>query len=233
MLYHGCSYRVRENKSVDFRFIVLQLLVTLYVLYIFSYQPAWIHVLQLSVIYLHEAGHALAAIFTGGAALSLAVHDGLGGECETQGGSLIAVCLAGYLTTALIGALLLITSKNRTAGRIVSFTLFGGMLALFFVPHASGITARCAVFFCFLWFATGCVSTLMWPLGSLALRFLGTFLCLFSVFDVIYDCFGDSWSDAHAAAQALALPSETIALFFASVCILLFAASFLLSLPAD
>lgn len=79
---------------------------------------------QLFVTFIHEGGHALAAILTGGSVRSLSVAMDTSGLTETYiaEGSLIArlfVSSAGYLSAMAYGALMLILVRRTIAARAV------------------------------------------------------------------------------------------------------------------
>jgi hypothetical protein len=77
---------------------------------------------RLFVTFIHEGGHALAAILTGNSVHSLSVHlNGSGEVISTQGGFLsnIIVSSAGYLGAMLFGALLLVAVRRSVAARFV------------------------------------------------------------------------------------------------------------------
>jgi hypothetical protein len=74
---------------------------------------------RLFVTMIHELGHGLAAILTGGDFLRFEVTQYGAGRAYTAGGSRFAIIQSGYLGTALFGAaLLLLTHRTRQLGRI-------------------------------------------------------------------------------------------------------------------
>ncbi len=77
---------------------------------------------RLFVTFIHEGGHALAAILTGNSVRSLTVHlNGSGEVIPTQGGLLssLLVSSAGYLGAMTFGALLLVAVRRAIAARFV------------------------------------------------------------------------------------------------------------------
>lgn len=85
--------------------------------------------LRLFVTAIHELGHGLAAILTGGSFLHFEVGRYGAGLAYTRGGSPFIILQAGYLGTALFGAgLLLLTHATRRPGPIA--IALGGLLAL-------------------------------------------------------------------------------------------------------
>lgn len=85
--------------------------------------------LRLFVTMIHEMGHGLAAILTGGSFLHFEVGRHGAGLAYTRGGSPFVIFQAGYLGTALFGAgLLLLTHVTRRPGPIA--VALGGLIAL-------------------------------------------------------------------------------------------------------
>ena len=71
---------------------------------------------RLFVTYVHEAGHALAALLTGGEVLGFAVSANGSGVAGTAGGTRAIILPAGYIGAALFGSLLFYVI-NRFPGR--------------------------------------------------------------------------------------------------------------------
>lgn len=63
--------------------------------------------------FLHEAGHALASLASGGTVESFVVQPSGGGFARTDGGYLPLVMTGGYLGTTLAGSLLLMLNASR------------------------------------------------------------------------------------------------------------------------
>jgi hypothetical protein len=77
---------------------------------------------RIFVTFIHEGGHALAALLTGNSVASLSVHmDTSGLTYTSQGGlfSQIFISSAGYLGSMIFGALLLALIRKAVAARIV------------------------------------------------------------------------------------------------------------------
>lgn len=77
---------------------------------------------RIFVTFIHEGGHALAALLTGNSVASLSVAMNASGETYTTQGGLISQVLissAGYLGSMAFGALLLILIRKGVAARIV------------------------------------------------------------------------------------------------------------------
>src|ERR1700692_228592 len=88
---------------------------------------------RIFVTFIHEGGHALAALLTGNSVQSLSVAmNGSGETYTTQGGvfSQMLVSGAGYLGAMTYGALLLILIRRAVAARIVLIGSAAVVLAL-------------------------------------------------------------------------------------------------------
>ena len=107
---------------------------------------------RLFVTFIHEGGHAIAALLTGNSVGSLSVAINASGETYTTKGGVISqtlVASAGYLGSMAYGALLLVLIRKAIAARVVlvgsavvimALTIIYGLLAPIFTWEAlSGI----------------------------------------------------------------------------------------------
>src|SRR6476620_3400344 len=86
---------------------------------------------RIFVTFIHEGGHAIAALLTGNSVSSLSVATNTSGETYTTQGGLISQVLissAGYVGSMAFGALLLILIRKSVQARIV--LLGSGVLVL-------------------------------------------------------------------------------------------------------
>jgi Peptidase M50B-like len=77
---------------------------------------------RIFVTFIHEGGHAIAALLTGNSVSSLSVATNASGETYTTQGGLISqvfISSAGYLGSMAFGALLLILIRKAIAARLV------------------------------------------------------------------------------------------------------------------
>lgn len=94
---------------------------------------------RIFVTFIHEGGHALAALLTGNSVASLSVAPNASGETySTQGGliSQVFISSAGYLGAMVFGALLLILIRKAVAARIV---LLGCAIFIFALTMIYGL----------------------------------------------------------------------------------------------
>lgn len=102
---------------------------------------------RLFVTFIHEGGHAIAALLTGNSVESLSIATNASGETYTsQGGTIsqIFVASAGYLGAMTYGALLLVLIRRSVAARVVligSAGLIFGLTLIYglFKPVLSGV----------------------------------------------------------------------------------------------
>src|SRR5678815_5980916 len=86
---------------------------------------------RIFVTFIHEGGHAIAALLTGNSVESLSIATNASGETyTTQGGlfSQVFISSAGYLGSILYGSLLLILIRKSVAARLV---LLGSAIVVF------------------------------------------------------------------------------------------------------
>jgi hypothetical protein len=122
------------------------------VLWFIPYAEVLTYPFRIFVTFIHEGGHALAALLTGNSVQSLSVATNASGETyTTQGGlfSQIFIASAGYLGAMAFGALLLALIRKAFAARIVLLSsaalifgltlIFGLIKPLFWFDSWSGI----------------------------------------------------------------------------------------------
>ena len=133
---------MRLRLSQDARPQAMTLLVATAISVVLSFIPyaaLLTYPFRIFVTFIHEGGHALAALVTGNSVASLMVEtNGEGLTYTTQGGlfSQILVSSAGYLGAMAFGALLLILIRKTVAARIV---LLGSGLYIFALTIIFGL----------------------------------------------------------------------------------------------
>jgi hypothetical protein len=121
-------------------------------LWFIPYAEVLTYPFRIFVTFIHEGGHAIAALLTGNTVASLSVAPNASGETYSTSGGLISQVLissAGYVGSMAFGALLLVLIRRTVAARfvllgsaILVFTLtmiFGLIKPLFTVSAWSGI----------------------------------------------------------------------------------------------
>ncbi len=85
---------------------------------------------RLFVTFIHEAGHGLAAVFTGGTFIEFEVAANGSGLARTRGGSRAVILPAGYVGSAMFGTLLFYLINRVPYPRLIALALGGGLVAL-------------------------------------------------------------------------------------------------------
>lgn len=73
--------------------------------------------LRIMVTLIHEGGHALVTVFTGGQVVGMQVQAGGSGLTQSLGGIPAAIYMAGYVGATLFGAACLVAARRPGAGR--------------------------------------------------------------------------------------------------------------------
>ena len=151
---------------------------------------------RIFVTFIHEGGHALAALLTGNSVASLSVAMNASGETYTTSGGLISqvfISSAGYLGSMLFGALLLILIRKAVAARIVLLAcgiyvfgltmIFGLIKPLFWMTGLSGIPFTLVAG---LFISVGLVLIARFASARVATFFV-SFLAVQSVLNALFD----------------------------------------------
>jgi hypothetical protein len=84
-----------------------------------------VYPIRLFVTFIHEGGHALAALLTLGSVEKLVIFADASGVTLTRGGLPPLIASAGYLTTTVFGGgLLVLCSQGRNAKTVLTLTAF-------------------------------------------------------------------------------------------------------------
>lgn len=172
--------------------------------------------LRLFVTYVHEAGHSLAALLTGGRIVGFQVSADGSGVAYTAGGSRALVISAGYLGSAAFGALLFfIVNRLPRWVNPISFLLGGAMIlftVMFARPDSTGspLALIVGVAFGFLLVFMGWKAS-DW-LTVLALNLLAIMTSLTAVLDVWGDLvtYGEAFNRFGVRTDAVAFSQEVM-----------------------
>lgn len=195
-------------------------------LWFIPYAEVLTYPFRIFVTFIHEGGHALAALLTGNSVQSLSVAMNASGETYTTQGGLISQTLiasSGYLGAMAFGALLLVLIRKAFAARIVLLSsaafifgltlIFGLIKPLFWAGAWSGIP--------FTLFAGAFISVALVLIARFAsarvATFFVSFLAVQCVLNALFDLktvlflsapFGPSVpTDAVNMAQATGIPA--------------------------
>lgn len=165
--------------KASFKLLVLASMLTV-VLWFIPFADVVTHPIRLFATFIHEAGHALAALASFGSVDRVDLHWNGSGETYLHGMTLFAAS-AGYLTTILYGAGLLLLLRRARNAKTAALCTAGGLLVITlffggnFLAWATG-----------LFFGVGCL--LMGLMGKPKLtHFLMSFLAIQCVLQAFYD----------------------------------------------
>jgi hypothetical protein len=94
---------------------------------------------RLFVTFIHEAGHSIAAVLTGGRVIEFTVFGNGTGVATTAGGNRLLILPAGYLGAAFFGALLFYLVNSVPFPRKISLAVGTLMIVVALYLRASGI----------------------------------------------------------------------------------------------
>lgn len=93
--------------------------------------------------FIHEAGHALAAVVTGGSVEQFVIRLDTSGYVSYRGGVRLIATPAGYLASVVVGAALLVAGTQATRVRTALWSTAGGLLTVtaFFSGYGASLLA--------------------------------------------------------------------------------------------
>ena len=230
------SPKTQEPEGISLQNLILQLGLMCAVFYLWS-SPA-MHPIKLMVVLFHEMSHGLMAMLTGGDVVSIVITADEGGACETEGGIETAIVSAGYLGSMFFGGLILFLSRARHSVPVVF-----GLLTLTLVAAVATVLRDdySRTFASCLAGAFVVIGFIMPPsIGAFCMRALGTFSCLYSLFDIYWDVLANhgpeaAINDAVAFSELTGAEPQTVGMawLFASVVFFLFVSRAALMTEAD
>lgn len=182
----------------------LLLLAALFIAALFLWD--WLYPLRIFTVLLHETGHALAAVLTGGSVSRIELYTNEGGLCFSRGGVFPVVLSAGYLGSLLFGGLIMVGAARSRHDRAIAVGIGVAVLlvTVLWVRSLFGFVFSAAA-------GIGLVA--MGRLASaracdLTLRFIGLTSCLYAVIDIKDDLITRPFpgSDAWQMSEILPLP---------------------------
>ena len=146
---YGISRDARPQATVLLAAAVISI-----VLWFIPFAEIVTYPFRIFVTFIHEGGHALAALLTGNSVASLSIATNASGETYTSQGGTISqmfVASAGYLGSMTFGALLLVLIRKAIAARIVligSAALVLGLTVIYGLikPAMSGVVSSALPF---------------------------------------------------------------------------------------
>ncbi|MEQ1823090.1 MAG: M50 family metallopeptidase [Fimbriimonadaceae bacterium] len=194
-------------------------------LVVISWFVPYLHWLTLPLQYLythlHELGHAIAALLTGGQQIVIRVFADGSGETVSLGGVQILVSPAGYIGSTLMGALVLAFSGTRHGARNAAIGLLTLMiigLAFWIRGDLVGLLSAIVIIAMFAFLARTNNET-----GQKLVQFIGLFLCVTSLQSVLqtlhFSRVAQIENDAQILEQATGIPAILSATLWAGISI--------------
>src|SRR6185295_18445429 len=146
---YGISSDARPQATVLLTAAVISI-----VLWFIPFAEILTYPFRIFVTFIHEGGHALAALLTGNSVQSLSIATNASGETYTsQGGTIsqMLVASAGYLGSMAFGGFLLVLIRKAIAARIVLLGSAALVFALTMIyglikPITSGLASSATLF---------------------------------------------------------------------------------------
>ena len=177
---------------------------------------------QLYVVFVHECGHAIAALLTGGEVRGIQIHENLGGVTSTVGGFPLLILPAGYVASAAFGGLLILGAAHPRSARttLLALAAFSGIFGLALVRPVLALALPFALISAaaFAWLGTKAPQRV----AEWVLLYLAFVSSIYSIIDVKEDLL--HWhstrvTDATMLADRTYVPAVIWGLVFAALAI--------------
>lgn len=132
----GLNMLLDENRAHRRRALVIALVAAAIIFVLWNIpqiSDTVLYPFRLFVTYVHEAGHGLAAILTGGRFIGFELFANGTGQASTAGGARFLILPAGYLGAALFGAILFYLTNTVRFSRSISAVLGVGLIVFSFI----------------------------------------------------------------------------------------------------
>jgi len=193
------------RQQIDIKAVLI--LAVLFIAVWVGWDTPFVYPIKIFVVFLHELGHALAALLTGGQVVSIQIFPDEGGLTTTRGGWPLVILSAGYVGSLLLGGALLYLSSRRTRTHWLLIML-GALLALstlLFLRNVFavlyGLLAAAALFFSAYRFSP--------DVNFYVIRFIAVASCLYALLDMRSDLFASAPAAAGVVNDAVALSQLT------------------------
>lgn len=201
----------RKEKDA-LRFLLIASAVTVLI----SFVPlAWVAVypIRLFITFIHEGGHAMAALLTFGSVERLVIYADASGETYTRGGFQMAIASAGYLTTTAFGAALLMLGSRGDRPKAVLTVSAAIILALtaFFARDPFSWVVGLILTAGLIWVALSAKERA----AHLFLSFLAVQCCLNAIFDLRTLFWASAMTDVQSDAVTMQSLTLVPAVFWA------------------
>jgi hypothetical protein len=170
-----------SDKQRSLRYLILASLLTIGLSFV-PMASFIVYPFRLFVTFIHEGGHALATLLTLGQVERIELYRDASGVTLTRGGMGLLVSSAGYLTSTLYGALLLIVGRRseRAKGMLALTAAFVLGMTIFYVRGLFGLGTG----ICLTALLTLAVIFLSQRVAHFLLNFLAVQCCLNALYDL-------------------------------------------------
>ncbi len=170
--------RIRDTASLLWRFRY-HLLCTLVAVALWD--THFIYPFRLFMVVVHEVCHAAAAMLTGGEVLEMKTQRDESGHTLTRGGLFPVISAAGYVGSAVLGALLIHTGKSPRLQRLVLSVIGAATMGMtmWYTP-LGGMDFYLGIFGGLILL---CMAIKSQRASQAAATWLGIMLCLYSLHD--------------------------------------------------
>ncbi|MGE0130741.1 MAG: M50 family metallopeptidase [Blastocatellales bacterium] len=206
---------LHKNHKESIGFLIGATVLTIVVSYV-PFGWAVVYPMRLFVTFIHEGGHALAALLTFGSVERLAIYANASGETYTLGGVSLLIASAGYLASTAYGAGLLMLLHDGGRAKAVLTVTAGLILALtgFFAKDRFSLFIGIALTGLLIWVAIAWSAR--W--AHFFLSFLAVQSCLNALYDLrtlfLISATTDHHSDAVNMQEATMIPAIIWAVFW-------------------
>lgn len=210
----------------------LAALLVLFCLALWQWEAAWMFPLRVLMTLIHEFGHGLAALLTGGSIDRITVEPGLGGLCYTRGGWRWVILPSGYLGSMAAGCAMILAASRSRYDRFFSLAMGACVLA------ATLLFVRSRVGFGYGLLTGAALASSGWWLSEefndFLLCFLGTMSCLSAVFGLKYLASYNGNNDALMFSHEIfPLPALVWAVLWAALAVLCWGVTIRFSLAEE
>jgi len=186
-----------------------------------------VYPVKIFVVCLHELGHALAALLTGGQVVSIQIFPDEGGLTTTRGGWPLIILSAGYVGSLLAGGVLLYLSSQRHWGRRLMLALAVLLVLSTLLFFRNGFAVLYGLFIAAAMFLSA--YRLPVQVNFYIVRFIAVASCLYAILDIRSDLFSGiparvgAVNDAVALSQLTGLPAIFWAVLWMAVSLIMLA----------
>ncbi|MEM7179965.1 MAG: M50 family metallopeptidase [Spirochaetota bacterium] len=169
----------KKNHKLIFGAAVVLFLLTLW-------DNTYMSYLKDLIVFLHESCHALATILTGGSVEAIVLQGHESGFVQARTGffslSFVIVVSAGYIGTTFLGSVFLQQGFARKNSQLLLCLLGLVLISLAFLyTEKSSLAFRIATIWACIFFLFSLSGK---EIANVAVIFLGTMLCLYSIYDL-------------------------------------------------